>query len=173
MHYIRRVPKGNKMNSRTRTETGHRTIEIFDSFKIFKTVLGGDQLYLSASVTDFSEKSELTTERIYKELAARLLHGEYEILHERIFASLSSFDQIVNARHAVMASQGYNEPSPLTFIQGHPVGGRGLAGIQLRAFKPTRPTDKVWTTYEKDFPVGKGWTRNGASFQIVQNGCVA
>ncbi|MBN1464378.1 hypothetical protein JXA02_01360 [candidate division KSB1 bacterium] len=146
----------------------NRTTANFETFKIFSTILGGDQLYLSAA-TQHPEKSELLTERIYAEIAARLARDGFQIIHERIFASLQHHPSIIKARATVMQAHGFSAASPLTFIQGHPVKGRGLAGVQIRAFKPSRAGDSVRTIYEGEIPVGKSWVRNGASFQIVQN----
>ncbi|MBN1561057.1 hypothetical protein JW998_12460 [candidate division KSB1 bacterium] len=157
------------MKDKVMRRANNRETTNFEAFKIYSTVLGGDQLYLSAAVTRQTEQSHLLTERLYTELLGRLVRDGYEIIHERIFASLQYHHQIIAARAAALRAHGLDASSPLTFIQGHPAHGRGLAGVQMRAFRPNRAGDSVRTIYEGDFPVGKSWVRNGASFQIVQN----
>ncbi len=172
MHYIKRAPMDRTAAAPERRNTRrmrHRAVNEFEYFKIYSTVLGGNQLYISAAVTDNSVDAAISTQKVYDEVLMQLKAGGFEIVHERIFGSLEFQQIILSARAEIFLLHHADAQSPLTFIQGHPVKTRGLAGIQIRAFKPTDESDKVWTIYEGEKPVGRGWSRNGAQFSMLQD----
>jgi enamine deaminase RidA (YjgF/YER057c/UK114 family) len=68
-----------------------------------------------------------------------------------------------------MHKQGIYEEIPITYIQGHPLWGEGFAGVQIYAFKPARPEDKIWTIHDGRMPHGRGWKRRGTTFLMLQN----
>jgi enamine deaminase RidA (YjgF/YER057c/UK114 family) len=148
---------------------GKRTVHEFEFYKIYSTLLGGNQIYISAAITDNAVDAAISTEKVYYEILAQLKTGGFEIVHERIFASLEYRETILSARGQAFITHGLSADTPLTFIQGHPIKARGLAGIQIRAFKPTQESDKVWTIFEDGKPVGRGWSRNGAQFSMLQD----
>lgn len=172
MHFIRHDPRDNTdatTERRTGARMNNRIVRSYQYFKVYSTLLGGNQAYISATVTDCAIDVSLLTEHIYRELMNLLQDSGFQIVHERIFASLEFEQSILMAREQVLGSLGLPGASPYTFIQGNPVAGRGLAGIQLRAYKPEHSSDKIWTIFEQDRAVGRGWTRNGASFRMLQN----
>lgn len=174
MHSIRHDP-GAKTDAITARRTARRmksrAVKSYQNYKIYSTILGGNQAYISASVNDFGTDVALLTEQIYRELMRLLQKDGFQIVHERIFASLEYEKSILTARGKVFNSLGVPTESPYTFIQGNPIKARGLAGIQLRAFNPEQSGDKIWTLYERNKPVGRGWIRNGAAFRMLQNIC--
>ena len=42
----------------------------------------------------------------------------------------------------------------MTYIQGHPPWGEGLAGVIIRAVSCRQPQDEVWTIRDQGKPVG-------------------
>jgi len=146
-----------------------QTEKISKNYKIYKNLLGDNQLYLTASVTNNTRPIQNTAKSVYLELAKLIGENGFEIIHERVFGSLQ-FEQIVlPARKNAFQKNGIDPNTPATFIQGSPVDGPGLAGVQIRAFKPSHPGDSVQTIFENQRPVGRKWSRNGASFIMLQN----
>ncbi|RPI00623.1 MAG: hypothetical protein EHM72_08720 [Calditrichaeota bacterium] len=145
-----------------------RLIEKGNGYKIFLTVLGGNQAFITASVTDQHPPAELSA-RIYHHLLSLIQHHHFEILHERIFADLNDEAVIKAARNKAFAEFHLDAKMPLTFIQGRPVQGKGLAGVQIRAFAPTAKDDGVWLIQHQDAAVGRRWRRNGNDFYMLQN----
>jgi len=146
-----------------------RTAKTYKNFKLYKTLLGKNQLYLTASITNNVHPIQNTACDIYSELAGLIGANGFEIIHERIFGSLEFEHLILSAREDAFQKNGINPNIPFAFIQGSPVDGPGLAGVQLRAFKPTNPGDSVQTIFENERPVGRKWSRNGATFLMLQN----
>ena len=57
----------------------------------------------------------------------------------------------------------------MTYIEGQPSWGRGLAGVIIRALSCIAPDDRVWTITDGRIPCGRGWTHNGTEFIVLQN----
>ena len=171
MHYTKRAPMDDLSNTTTEKQRSrvNRKVKDHGLFKIYSTILSADQAYISAAVTDNTVDVETIAERVYKALGTLLKSEGYFVVHERVFAGLEYFDPVCRARKKSLEACGIASDTPLTFVQGRPIKSRGLAGIQLRAFKPTREHDRVWTLYDNEQPVGRAWTRNDASFYMLQN----
>ncbi|MDZ7370843.1 MAG: hypothetical protein ONB12_06725, partial [candidate division KSB1 bacterium] len=112
-----------------------------NGFKVYITIIGGNQAYITASVTLPHRTAEIAA-GIYQTLYSVLEKYRLQIVHERIFGDLSSYEQIIEARNRAFARLG--ESLPFTYIQGKPVIDSGLAGVQIRAFRPERPDDGIW-----------------------------
>jgi enamine deaminase RidA (YjgF/YER057c/UK114 family) len=145
-----------------------RLIEKGNGYKIYLTMLGGNQAFITASVTEQLPAAELSA-RIYRHLLTLIQNHHLEILHERIFADLNDEAVIKAARKKAFAEFHLDGDMPLTFIQGRPVQGKGLAGVQIRAFAPTLKDDGVWLIHHQDEAVGRRWRRNGNDFYMLQN----
>jgi len=93
-----------------------------------------------------------------------------EIVHERIFGSLSVEPAIMAARDEALRVRGISPHSPITYIQGNPPWGEGFAGVLIRAVN----SGEVWTITDDGAPCGRGWRRNGSAFMVLQNlqGCL-
>lgn len=141
----------------------------YDSFTIYFTRLGENQAFITVNISDSAADAQDVTCKIYEALFEHLKKQRLQIIYERIFCSLEYSDAVLKARRSVLEQVHPNEHFPFTLIQGHPVGRCGLAGIQLRAFDPSAPDDSIWTLFEHDKPVGKGWRRHGATFIMLQN----
>ena len=146
-----------------------RAVRTLENFKIYKTLLGGNQLYITASITNFPSNAKELSFNVYSELIMHLKADNFKIIHERIFAGLEFLDEIIAERSQVFLANGFDDNLPYTFIQGNPIYGSGLAGIQIRAFKPTGIDGKVETIFEGALPVGRKWSRAGAHFVMLQN----
>jgi enamine deaminase RidA (YjgF/YER057c/UK114 family) len=109
------------------------------------------------------------TENLYDQIARHLFVTQMEIVHERVFGSLNVQPVIMATRQKFF--QRYNMPSdsPVTFIQGHPPWGTGLAGIQIQAVSCKNEGDKIWTIMDNSRPCGRGWLHQGVQYIILQN----
>ncbi|MDZ7315814.1 MAG: Rid family hydrolase [candidate division KSB1 bacterium] len=137
-----------------------------NGFKVYITIIGGNQAYITASVTLPHRTAEIAA-GIYQTIYSVLEKYRLQIVHERIFGDLSSYEQIIEARNRAFARFG--ESLPFTYIQGKPVIDSGLAGVQIRAFRPERPDDGIWVIRYDGRAVGRKWRRSGAEFLMLQN----
>ncbi len=153
---------------KTMPERDDKRTVLFENYKVYKTLLGDDQLFITASVSNHLKDVNEIAADIYSELAFSLANDGFEIIHERIFAGLEFEKIIKTAREKAFERYALDARSPFTFIQGNPVNGPGLAGIQIRGFRPANPKD-IQTILADDIPVGRRWTRNGATFVMLQN----
>ena len=127
-----------------------------------------DLAYVTASVADGSVDATHACEEAYGQIAHVLNREKMEIVHERVFGSLGVRLPVMEARRRAMEHSGTSENSPITYVQGRPLWGEGLAGVILQAVRPRQP-DSVWTIYEGGVPCGRGWKRNGLTFLMLQS----
>jgi enamine deaminase RidA (YjgF/YER057c/UK114 family) len=92
-----------------------------------------------------------------------------EIIQERIFGSISMAREVLSARDSALKAVDLAAHRPVTYIQGQPTWGEGLAGVIIHAVFKEGPTDEVWTIMDGETPCGRGWRRNGATYLVLQN----
>jgi enamine deaminase RidA (YjgF/YER057c/UK114 family) len=102
---------------------------------------------------------------LYTQIAEVLSERGIVEVHERIFGSLSVEHDVMSARTQAFASYGISPENPVTFIEGTPPWGKGLAGVIIHAVK----ADEVWTIMDSDVPCGRGWRLNGVTHLVLQN----
>ena len=76
----------------------------------------------------------------YSKIAECLAEQELEINHEIIFSSLDYENQTITARHEIFNSRGLNPDNAISWIEGMPVWGYGVAGVMIKAVS-TKNTD--------------------------------
>jgi len=131
---------------------------------------GTHQAYIVASVNHLTNP-DVAAQSLYSRIAQVLKERELEIVHERIFGSLDKVSQILTTRTEMLDSEGISPDNPVTYIQGNPPWGDGMAGIIIRAvsFSSSRNGSDVWTIRDSSVPCGKGWQLNGTKYLILQN----
>ena len=87
------------------------------------------------------------------------------IVHERLFGSLSVRPEVMASRAEALNARGIDSDGPLTYIQGQPPWGKGLAGVIIQAVTG----NAVWTIQDQGKAVGRGWQQGGATFLLLQN----
>lgn len=95
-----------------------------------------------------------------------------EIVHERIFASISAGRDIYDMRSQVFSASGLRQAGPATHIQGRPWWGEGLAGICIQAVHTGQGQGTAAVRQIRDGagrPIGYGWRRGGADYLMLQN----
>jgi hypothetical protein len=70
---------------------------------------------------------------VYDQIGAELAVRGMEIFHERIFGTVSAYDDVIGERRTALESKGIDALTPLTYIQGTPPWGEGLAGVIVHA----------------------------------------
>lgn len=77
---------------------------------------------------------------VYQQLAACLQAEEAVPTQERIFASLASADEILRIRRDILGSRWDVDGWPMSYVEGAPADGEGLAGVHVTATRaPRRP----------------------------------
>jgi len=145
-----------------------RTIETRGTATIYRTELGSRQVYVTAAVNDNPDPVSATADA-YRAIADLLAEGGLQTVQERIFGALASHSQILEARAAALEAQAIASRTPLTYIQGRPLFGEGLAGVSLFAVRAEAPED-VWTIADADgTDHGRGWKCHDATFLLLQD----
>jgi len=135
--------------------------------KLSVTSAGQGQAFLVASVNSPSDAGHAAMES-YTRIAKVLKECRLEILHERIFGSLSLEPSVMAARRSAFRNCGIASDNPVTYIQGNPPWGEGFAGTIIHAVSPNDPGD-VWTIMYGDQPCGRGWRGDGSTYLVLQN----
>ncbi len=145
------------------------TEQSHDGFTLFITTNGEHEYFITSRIENEQYKPTEITQTVYQRITEILNQSNLRIVHERIFGSNSLYDEIMLKRKEILQKNGITEELPVTYIQGQPIWGEGLAGVQIRAVRLDNASDKVWTIYDQDVPCGRGWNRNGATFLMLHN----
>jgi enamine deaminase RidA (YjgF/YER057c/UK114 family) len=127
-----------------------------------------DQVFVVASFKragDSGRDAALAYEQIADVLCSRGL----EVVQERVFGSLGAQTSVITARAAVLDARSLRSNGPLTYVQGHPVWGAGLAGIIIHAVHRDRLEAPVRIVTDEGLPAGRTWRCGHATFAILQN----
>ena len=135
---------------------------------LFINDVGKSSAFLVASVRSPADAAEAAGSA-YSRIAQFLADRDMTIVHERLFGSLRAEPSVMATRSRLLLSQGISAESPVTYIQGHPPWGEGLAGVLIQAVASNRSEDAVWTIMDGNLPCGRKWERNGATFIVLQN----
>jgi enamine deaminase RidA (YjgF/YER057c/UK114 family) len=135
--------------------------------KLSVTRAGIDQLFLVASVRSSSDALQ-TARESYVQIAEVLREHQLEIVHERMFGSLSVEPFVMSVRNDALQTCGIHSNNPVTYIEGNPPWGEGYAGTIIRAVSPNKKRD-VWTIMDGNHPCGRGWRRREYTYLFLQN----
>ncbi|MFZ5451576.1 MAG: Rid family hydrolase [Thermodesulfobacteriota bacterium] len=139
-----------------------------DAVKVSLTQAGPGQAYVVASPS-WGADAALASQAAYNEIGRVLQEQGLAIVHERLFGSLAVKSAVMASRTAALSSRNLAADNPLTYIQGHPPWGEGLAGVIIRAVSCCQAQDKVWTIRYQGKSVGRGWRRAETTFLLLQN----
>ncbi len=159
---------GLPFDNRQTGRLGSRTVWEHEGVRIHSTNAGPGQSFLVAQVA-WGADARLAAEAAYREIARQLRDQGLTMVHERLFGSLSVKPTVLAARAAALRAGNISPGGPITYIQGHPPWGEGLAGVIIQAVALLDPTDAVWTIRDRGQTVGRGWRRRGATFLLLQN----
>ena len=143
------------------------TLKPRSTIHLHVTEAGEGQNIFTAASAGYSAAASVSLD-IYNRIASVLRERGAVIVHERIFGSLSFKNEIMDARKRALEKEGIPSDGLVTYIEGAPSDGPGLAGVIIRAIVPSSNND-VWTIMDDGVTFGWGWRRNGAEFTILQN----
>ena len=131
---------------------------------------GGELLYLTAGLTGIDAGPGASSRRAYRLLWDLLARHNCRVVHERVFGSLAARKDILDARDRVIASSPAADAGVLTYIQGRPCRGEGLAGVAVLAVRDDGSGNGVQPVLDGDGrTIGRAWRLNGGTFLILQN----
>ena len=136
--------------------------------RLFVTDAGTGSAFLVASVRLPADAAE-AARSAYSCIAQYLADRGMALVHERIFGSLSVESAVMAMRNSMLQSQGISAENPVTYIQGHPPWGEGLAGVLIHAVAADHSGDAVWTIMDGDIPCGRRWKQHGVTYAVLQN----
>ena len=139
-----------------------------EAVKLVLTNTGPGQAFLVAHPV-WGADAAPAAEAAYGEIARVLQDQGLTIVHERLFGSLSVQPAVLAGRAAALGAGDLPIDGPITYIQGHPPWGEGLAGVIIQAVAGLNPADKVWTIRDQGQAVGRGWRQGEATFLLWQN----
>ena len=135
-----------------------------ESFRLHLTFAGKEQAFLVVQGSRGADASQFTR-TTYDQIAQVLRNQGLTIVHERLFGSLSVKPEVMASRSEALNARGFDSDGPLTYIQGQPPWGQGLAGVIIQAVTG----NAVWTIRDQGKEVGRGWQQDGARFLLLQN----
>jgi len=105
----------------------------------------------------------------YARIADLLRRDGLEIVHERVFGSLSAQAAVMTARREVLRTAGIDPDGPITYLQGRPPWGEGFAGTIIHAVSSAGPAANVRVLSDDEHPCGRTWQSDGITFIILQD----
>jgi len=145
-----------------------KIIQTHGSARLHITPVDCEQAFVTASPAGPADARQGAAD-VYRGVAEFLSEHGMLAVHERIFGSLAAHDEIVGSRGEQLARKGIDPATPVTYLQGNPLWGRGLAGVNLMAIRPAGPQDLWMVRDDTGRPLGRGWRRQGATFLLLQN----
>jgi enamine deaminase RidA (YjgF/YER057c/UK114 family) len=139
-----------------------------EAVKVVLNKTGPGQAFLVASPR-WGADAAPAARAAYGEIGRVLQEQGLNIVHERLFGSLAVKPAVLAARDAALCAGDIPVDGPITYIQGQPPWGEGLAGVIIRAVRGRHPQDRVWTIRDQGQPVGRGWRQGDATFLVLQN----
>jgi len=130
-----------------------------DEFTLFELKTGPDQIHITARIEGGSGPATVVAENICKATASILDSRGMRILNERIFGTLDFYQSYARMREKYRSSAR----DPFSYVQGTPVHGRGLGGIQIHAVKPYSD-ENPRTLYDGKRPCGSVWKRKETTY---------
>jgi len=125
---------------------------------------GNGEAYIVACLRMPADSGE-TARDLYVRIASVLATRKLAIVHERIFGSIAVKSRVVAARRQALGEHFGISDNIVTYIEGHPPWGEGLAGIIIRAV----PAENVWMIEHQGITCGRGWQGNGCTFLMLQD----
>lgn len=147
----------------------NRVLRIPGAIALHCTESSGEHAFIVASVHGQSD-ARIAAHSSYALIADMLHDKRLEIVHERIFGSLNAEAAVLRERKAALSERHIPSYNPITYIEGTPPWGEGVAGIMIHAVAPDS-ADDIWTIMDGNTPCGRGWRRNGSTGLVLQNIC--
>jgi enamine deaminase RidA (YjgF/YER057c/UK114 family) len=137
------------------------------TLKLHVRKAGKSQAFIVALVPD-EEDAAKASRTSYRMIADTLIDRRMQIVHERVFGSLGVEAAVLRERKTALSERQISADGPVTYVEGTPPWGEGLAGIIIHAVSRDS-ADDIWTIMDGETPCGWGWKRNGSTCLMLQN----
>ncbi len=137
-------------------------------FALWQGTKNSPEYYLTVA---FEQPADAATScrQAYRRIASILEQEGLAVVQERIFGSLSHHPVAMSSRAQALGSEHPLANQPVTYIQGHPMWGEGIAGIQIHAIKARQPAESVVPVTSRGQVVGRVWRRHDSNVFWFQN----
>ena len=139
-----------------------RSVEEYSTFKIFLTSLD-NQLYITASVTQFDADAARTIGEIYQKIAEHLTAYSGQLVLERCFGDIDFRPTLLAIRDDAFRRAQIDTTTSVTYIEGASCFGNKFSGVQIRALKTTAEI-QIRTITSDGISKGRVWKADGSTF---------
>jgi enamine deaminase RidA (YjgF/YER057c/UK114 family) len=105
---------------------------------------------------------------MYAWLAEELASRGLVVVHERVFGRLAAASVAIAARAVALRQAGFDSSGPVTFVEGAPPWGEGLAGLVVHAVERGALEGDRWIVRDGGATMGVGWRGGGAAYLCLQ-----
>jgi hypothetical protein len=141
---------------------GDGNYRAMDEITLFVLENGSDDIHLTARIDGESGTATETAENICAKVTSALNSCGMRILNERVFGTLDFYQSYTRIRK----KHHHFAQSPFSYIQGMPVHGHGLCGIQIHAVKPVSD-ENPRVFYDKKHPCGSVWKKKDITYVYI------
>jgi enamine deaminase RidA (YjgF/YER057c/UK114 family) len=131
------------------------------TFTLHVTEAGAGQVFLVIDNNSSQAPVSTAVGDAYEKIGSLLKERNMEVVHERIFASMSKESEVRQARAAALIEAGALNQPCLTYLQGQPIFGEGFAGALLHAVQSSW---QVETVLDNGLPRARRWQRDDATY---------
>lgn len=135
---------------------------------LYVTSLSEKMAHVTAVLDECTDPRRAAAET-YANVAEILADRGLDVVQERVFGSLTAHAPILDGRAEALEKAGLPSQTPLTYLQGRPLWGVGMAGMSLMAVRPEGPKG-VWPiTNGAGQAHGRAWQCEGTTFFLLQD----
>jgi enamine deaminase RidA (YjgF/YER057c/UK114 family) len=142
-----------------------KSLSCQDGLTISYTDAGAAGLFVAATVTG-QLRGGSSVRRLYEAVATILAEKDAVLVHERVFASLSSANDLLSSRRLSCEVVGIDSNTPFTLVQGRPPWGEGVAGSLFYAVPASVACPE--TLFIGATPVGRRWSTANNDYLMLQ-----
>ena len=102
--------------------------------------------------------------RVYGKLGEVLAKRGLEPVQEKVYGALRERPAVLKARATALSAHGLDASLPVSYVEGRPVSGAGLAGVQIWALRSGRRGPGAVTTVRHPWGLGRLWTEGRRHF---------
>ena len=123
----------------------------------------GSDFYLTAAVPRGLAAAE-AARRIYAEIAALVAAQGLDPIQEKVYGMTRARAAVLQARAAAFQARGLDASLPVSYLEGKPLSGAGLAGVQMWALRRGRRGPRQAATVRHARGVARLWSSGGTRF---------
>lgn len=129
--------------------------------------IDNNQIFLILSVTNMEKEPQDICRSMYTEIAAILTDYHATIFHERVFGSVTLYEDISKIRNKAYGL--VEQEIPFTLVEGNPYWGRGIAGISIHGVIIKNESEKVRNIKYENKVCGRIWETTDEQYIILHS----